>query len=71
MRNPFKRDEGIGPAFRPSRRAPAAGGRDAASPRGDRRRAYLPGPPGDIHTARTATDTWPGTRPTGGSGASG
>lgn len=25
------------------------------------RRPRLPGPPGDIHTARIATDTWPGT----------
>ena len=59
MKNPFKRRDGMGPAFRPSRPAPPSGGTDAASLRARRRRAHLPGPPGDIHTARTATDTWP------------
>lgn len=76
MRNPFKRSggaggrdafakrhDGVGGFFRSSRHAPPAGGADAASLRGSRRRAHLPGPPGDIHTARPATDTWPGARP--------
>lgn len=59
----------MGPAFRPSRHAPPTGGTDAATLRGNRRRAHLPGPPGDIRTARTATDTWPGRRPGPAAGA--
>lgn len=71
MRNPLARFvaggpgrlDGVGAFARPSRHRPSARGVDATSLRGSRRRAHLPGPPGDIHTARTATDTWPGRRP--------
>lgn len=71
MRNPLTRlvaarsghPDGVGGFGRPSPHRPSARGVDAASLRGSRRRAHLSGPPGDIHTARTATDTWPGRRP--------
>lgn len=43
---------------RASRHAPPGDSATAEARQGSRARAHLPGPPGDVHTARTATDTW-------------
>lgn len=55
--------DGIGRWWQPSRRKPPGRHGLAASAHGERRRSGLPGPPGDINTARHATDTWPGVPP--------
>jgi hypothetical protein len=55
--------DGVGPPYQKSRHRPPGSTATAESARGSVVRADLPGPPGDIHTARNATDTWPGTRP--------
>lgn len=60
------RTNGIGRWLRPSRHRPDVTTATAESAQGARTRARLPGPPGDIHTARIATDTWPGRPPTPG-----
>lgn len=55
--------DGIGRWGRPSRRKPPGRYANAAAAHGERHRSGLPGPPGDISTARHATDTWPGRPP--------
>jgi hypothetical protein len=54
-----KRTDGIGRWGRPSRHRPPGRTATADTAQGHRQRAHLPGPPGDVHTARNATDTWP------------
>jgi hypothetical protein len=55
--------EGIGRWGRPSRHRPPGHTATAEAAQGERSRSNAPGPPGDLHTARIATDTWPGTAP--------
>jgi hypothetical protein len=53
-----KPTDGIRRWGRPSRHRPPGRTATADTAQGERQRAHLPGPPGDIHTARSATDTW-------------
>ena len=53
-----KHTDGIGGWGRPSRHRPPGRTATADTAQGTRRRANLPGPPGDVHTARPMTDTW-------------
>ena len=54
---PAPRD-GIGGFLRPSRHRPPGHSATADTAQGKRTRRDLPGPPGEVHTARIATDTW-------------
>lgn len=53
-----QRTGGIWSWLRPTRHRPADKTATADTAQGERTRAHLPGPPGDVHTARIATDTW-------------
>lgn len=55
--------DGIGRWWQPSRHKPPGHVANAAAAHGERHHSGLPGPPGDINTARHATDTWPGRPP--------
>lgn len=63
MDEPTKNLDGVGRWGRPSRHRPPGRTATAEAAQGDRRREHAPGPPADIHTARIATDTWPGVEP--------
>ena len=54
-----KHVDGVGRFGRPSRHRPPGHSATAEAAHGERRRAYLPGPPGEVNTARPDTDTWP------------
>lgn len=56
--NDEKHADGMRGWGRASRHRPPGRTATADSAPGERQRAYLPGPPGDVHTARNATDTW-------------
>lgn len=54
-----KHTDGIGRWWGwPSRHRPPRRTATADTAQGERQRAHLPGAPGSLHTARTATDTW-------------